>query len=76
MKKHYVTFGQDHRHIIDNVIFDKDCVAVFETETSTKGREEAFRLFGAKFCFEYHGDEFNQESLRYFPLGFVEVPRA
>jgi len=73
MAKHYVTFGFDHKHKVNDKLLDKDCVAVFDAENATKGREKAFEYFGVKFCFEYHDTEFDQSSMRFFPNGFVEL---
>lgn len=73
MAKHYVTFGQDHKHEINNTIFDKNCVAVFEAKNPNDGREKAFKYFDVKFCFEYHDKEFDHSSMVFFPNGFVEL---
>lgn len=69
----YVTFGQIHRHVIDGIIFDKDCVAVIEASSRKQGREKAFEIFGRKFCFEYFEDEFDRDILKHFPRGLVHV---
>ena len=66
--KTYVTFGQSHFHLINGVIFDKDCVAVVEG-----GRKEVFKLFGPKFCLEYTESEFDHDLMQYFPRGFINV---
>lgn len=76
MTKHYVTFGQVHRHTIGNKIFDKDCVARFDAPDATVGRQTAFDLFGGVFCFEYHGHEWERQeerNLSYFPRGYVDI---
>ena len=66
--KTYVTFGQDHRHEINGVVFDKDCVAVVNGDRST-----VFEIFGRQWCFEY-SDEFKHEiKMRFFPRGCIEV---
>lgn len=66
----YVTFGQVHAHRINGKTFDKDCVAVIESDTAAEGRSKAFELFGRKFCFEY----FNElPEMKYFPRGLIEV---
>ena len=36
MAKHYVTFGQNHTHWINNQTLDCDCVAVFESSSKIK----------------------------------------
>ena len=75
MPKTYVTFGQAHQHEINGVEFNKDTVAVIECNSGIDGREKAFEYFDGKFCFEYHEEEFDLDSLRYFPLGLVEVQK-
>ena len=35
--KTYVTFGFDHAHAINGKTFDKDCVAVIESESAENG---------------------------------------
>lgn len=73
MPKTYVTFGQSHEHNIDGKIFDKNCVAAIEAETAAQGREKAFELFNAKFCFEYFDKEFDMKNLHFFPRGIINV---
>lgn len=66
----YVTFGQEHAHSVNGKTFDKDCVAVFPSETANAGRDKAFELFGDKFCFEYFN---KQPDMTYFPRGLIWV---
>ena len=66
----YVTFGQEHVHSINGKTFDKNCVAVIESDDAVSGRAKAFELFGPKFCFEYYND---MPDMSYFPRGLVEV---
>lgn len=73
MGKTYVTFGQDHVHSVNGKTFDKDTVAVIEAENSYEGRQKAFYYFGPKFCFEYYEKQWNEESIRWFPKGYVNV---
>lgn len=73
MPKTYVTFGQDHAHAVNGKTFDKDCVAIIKCENRNDGRAKAFEYFDIKFCFEYHEDEFQMESMKYFPRGLMEV---
>lgn len=73
--KQYVTFGQIHHHVIEGIVFDKDCVATFEAEDGDTGREKAFRLFGPRFSFHYTEDNFDLDrQMPYFPRGLIEVP--
>ena len=67
--KIYVTFGQDHRHVINGTVFDHDCVAVVNGD-----RSKVFKLFGAKWCFEYAEGNFDMREMHYFPRGLIEVP--
>jgi len=71
--KTFVTFGQSHTHKINNKIFDKDCVAVIESNSPKEGRKKAFEIFGPKFCFEYPEDHWDDANLKYFPRGYLEV---
>lgn len=72
--KTYITFGYGHAHAIDGKTFDKDCVAVLESESATEGRAKAFEYFGDKFCFEYPEDQWHEDhQLPYFPRGYIEL---
>jgi len=66
--KSYVTFGQDHRHVINGTVFDKDCVAVVDGD-----RARVFELFGPKFCFMYAEGNFDLLKMHHFPRGLIEV---
>ena len=70
--KTYVTFGYDHTHSINGKTFDKDCVAVINSQNAATGRAKAFELFGSKFCFEYPEDYWHGK-MEYFPRGYLEV---
>jgi hypothetical protein len=70
--KTYVTFGQVHVHSVNGKTFDKDTVAVIESESPEKGREIAFETFGDKFCFEYPEAHW-EGKMEYFPKGYVNV---
>jgi hypothetical protein len=60
----YVTFGQDHRHEIEGVVFDKDCVA------AVSSREQAFEFFGSRFCTTH--EDINH-IVDFFPRGVIDV---
>lgn len=66
--KTFVTFGQDHAHSINGKTFDKDCVAVVNGD-----RDRVFEIFGPKFSFEYPEEYWDDEKMRYFPRGYIEV---
>jgi len=66
----YVTFGTAHRHVINDVVYDTDCIAVIPSKSAQEGRAKAFEYFGSKFCFEY----FNVcPDLIHFPRGRILV---
>jgi len=66
--KIYVTFGQDHRHEINGIVFDKDCIALVNGT-----RKTVFGLFGEKFCFNYNCYKDIEKSIPYFQRGIIEV---
>ena len=71
--KTYITFGQAHFHKIGHTIFDRNCVAVIESEGPREGRDKAFELFGPKFCFEYPEAHWDASQLKWFPRGLINV---
>ena len=71
--KTYVTFGFNHSHAIGEKLFDKDSVAVIESEGPEEGRAKAFEIFGPKFCMEYPEEHWFEDQLRYFPRGLINV---
>lgn len=73
MAKTYITFGQGHAHRVNNETFDCNSVAVIECENASDGRAKAFEYFGPKFCFEYHEDQFDHSSMRFFPRGLINA---
>jgi hypothetical protein len=66
--KTFVTFGQSHSHTINGKVFDKDCVAIVKGD-----RQKVFEIFGPKFCFEYSAEDWKEESMQYYPRGYIEV---
>ncbi len=71
--KIYITFGQSHVHNINGRTFDKDCVAVINSDSHEKGIEKAFEVFDEEFCFFYTEDSFDMKLMINFPRGFVEL---
>ena len=72
----YITFGQVHRHVIDDVLFDKDCVALIESDSEDEGRKIAMSLFDSKWHNSYfREDELEPEIMQYYPRGPVKVTR-
>ncbi len=74
MHKTYVTFGHNHVHVVNGQTYDKNCVAIIESEGPAEGREMAFRIFGTKFCFEYPEAHFDHTMMfNHFHRGFIPV---
>jgi hypothetical protein len=71
--RHFVTFGQNHVHSVDGKTLDRNCVAVLKARTWEEGRRKAFEYFGDKFSFSYHGDEWIDDNMKYFPRGYIEL---
>ena len=71
--KTYITFGQDHVHAVAGKTIDKDCVAVIESNSPEEGRAKAFEIFGPKFCMEYPEEYWKEDSMKYYPRGYIEV---
>jgi hypothetical protein len=66
--KTYVTFGQTHVHQINGKTIDKNCVVVINGD-----RNKVFELFGNKFSCEYPEHKWNEENLKYYPRGYIEI---
>ena len=71
MANFYITFGQDHRHEIGNIVFDKDCVAIIQAEDYNQARHKALVLFGPKFSFQYGEDDWDHDNMKYYPRGYL-----
>ena len=69
----YLTFGQNHYHKVGGLVFDNYCVAIINCNNESEGRDIAFEMFGPKWCFSYMENEFNFDSMHFFPRGFVEL---
>ena len=69
MSKYIVTFGQDHVHHIYGKTFDHNCVARVEAETEDEARE----IFMPRFCFSYPEEFFDEDSLKHYPRGYVDL---
>jgi hypothetical protein len=70
MTKYYFTFGQGHRHEVNGVIYDHNCVVEIEAEDSDKAREKMFSVFGDKWSMQY---ESISNHLEYFPRGIIRL---
>ncbi|KKN23553.1 hypothetical protein LCGC14_0903680 [marine sediment metagenome] len=71
--KIYVTFGQEHTHTVNGITLDKDCVTVIEGNTYKECRNKAFEMFDGVFATVYLEKEVDEEFMRFFPRGFIEV---
>lgn len=71
--KTYVTFGQVHVHEVNGKLFDKDSVAVIEAESPTAGRLRAADVFGDQFFTTYTDVTWDENNLKYFPRGLINV---
>jgi hypothetical protein len=71
--KTYITFGQDHTHRVNNQTFDKNCVAVIESDNAVTGRAKAFELFGHEWSMEYPEKYWDDKSLEWFPRGCIKA---
>lgn len=63
----YFTFGQDHIHKIDGVIYDRDCVIKI---TAVNPRSRMFELFGVKWSTEYNS--LKELNIKHYPRGIFE----
>ena len=73
MKYFYVTMGQIHVHSIDGNMIDKNCVVRFKCNSCNEGRNKAMELFGRKFCFTYFDTDWNEEDMKYYPRGYIDL---
>ncbi len=70
MKKCFiVTFGQEHVHDINEQTFNHNCVA----RVLAYNEEEARALFMPNFCFSYSAESWDEESIKYFPRGYIDI---
>lgn len=69
MRPYWITFGQIHTHSINGITFDKDCVALIHATDKEAARDNAFELFGNKFCFikEFEPD------MSFYPRGIIKL---
>ena len=67
--KQIVTFGQDHMHIIDGIILNKDCLAIIEGD-----KQKVKDMFGQKYSNCYLDANFDGNNLQFYPNGFIDVP--
>ncbi len=66
----YGTFGHGHAHSVNGKTFDKDCVAVIESNSQEEGREKAFKIFNTTFFVEYYN---KLPNMSFCPRGLIRV---
>jgi len=79
--RYYITFGQKHNHIISGNLFNKDCVALIEAPAPIKTRyrkerpgfDKAMIIFKGIFHNCFTEDEFEQDSMQFYPRGVISV---
>ncbi len=71
--KTYVIFGPDYTHSFNGQEFDKDCIAVIESDTAIEGMELTFKYFKEEYFLVYPESLFNHNSIKYFSRGFIKV---
>lgn len=76
MDKHnktFVTFGQVHKHILADKVFDKDCICIIESTSYDEGRKIAEEAFGKVFCTTYFADNWNEDDMKFYPRGYIQL---
>ncbi|KKK59801.1 hypothetical protein LCGC14_3030740 [marine sediment metagenome] len=71
MSTFYISFGQVHRHVVNDVVLDKDVLLRIEAPSEGEARQRVFDTIGNKWFTSY--DEASVD-FEYFPGGAVEVP--
>lgn len=71
--KAYITFGQLHKHLINGIYLDADCVAVFDISRYSEGTRIVKEIFGDKYSMYYFDEDFPMEYLKYFPRGLINI---
>jgi len=73
MKLFYVTFGQNHKHVISGKTITKDHVAVFHTEDYKAALNIVENLFSYNWCYLYEEKDWDPSNMIYFPKGLVTL---
>lgn len=59
--KSYFTFGQEHKHLLNDTVLDKDTVLLIHAKSHDQARYLMLYLFGNKWAFQYEDDPPNME---------------
>ena len=70
---HYFTFGQSHAHRIQGKTLDCNHVAVVSAPTHREARAYIFGETEGLFGFSYTEDDWDEESMKFFPGGYVHL---
>lgn len=65
----FITFAQNHKHIINATVFDKDCIGIVNGNL-----EEAKKIFRNEYSNHYSEVNFDIGGIEFYPRGFIEVP--
>lgn len=68
MKTFFLTFGQEHRHVLKSMYFDKDCIVQIEAKDYDEARKVAFMVFGKGWAWLYE----SFPGLGFFPRGILK----
>lgn len=67
----YFTFGQAHRHLLGEVVFDKDCVCKILATHAARAERIAFDAFGRRWARRF--DRLDDVGLEYYPRGVISL---
>lgn len=73
MSKFYCSFGQDHRHVIDGIFYDKDVILEIEAENQEQAHVLMFQHFNSKWSMCYSLRPADRQ-LAFFPRGIIPFP--
>lgn len=73
MSKLMITFGQNHTHRINGKTLDCDCVGVITADTHEEADRLAFEWFDGKFHQHVPDTHWDDDSMKYYPRGYVEI---
>lgn len=66
-----ITFGQCHKHHHNGYTLDKDCVGIIRAPTYEEADALAFEWFDGKFHQHVPREYWDEDSIKYFPLGYI-----
>lgn len=69
MKKFWILFGQIHKHSINGLAIDKDCILEVKAATRREAHENAMEMFDKKFFTVYD----KLPNMKHFPRGVIKL---